>query len=170
MELNIDKTQMVVVGIPRVVRSIGAVTVKVKHIEIKSKNCIKSLGLLIDSELMWAHHIGNVTRNCNSVLWSLYPIQRMLAQVNRKLVLNANVLSKFRYMCPIWGSATKTCKKKIDAVLRKAGRYVLGLQKYDKVKYEMSYQIISFPRWLFPDNMCQDEILKLAYSILAGNC
>jgi len=166
MELNIDKTQMVVIGIPRVVRSIGTVTVKVKHIEIKSTNCIKSLGLLIDSELTWAHHIGNVTRNCNSVLWSLYPIQRMLTQVNRKLVLNAYILSKLRYMCPIWGSATKACKKKVEAVLRKAGRYVLSLQKYDKVKYEMSNLLM----WLFPDNMYQYEILKLAYSILAGNC
>jgi len=46
-------------------------------------------------------------------------------------------------------------------MLRRAGRFVLKLQKYDTVKHEMSAEL----KWLFPDYMYQYELLNLAYSI-----
>ena len=55
---------MVLVGNPRVVKSIGTVKVKFWDITIKSTNCVKRLRLIIELELNWAHHIGSNTRNC----------------------------------------------------------------------------------------------------------
>jgi hypothetical protein len=145
---------MVVIGILRIVKSMGPIAVKVKHNENKSTACVKSLGLYSDSQLNWAQRIGSVTKNCNSILWSLYPIQRMVTQANRKLVMG--VLSKLWYMCHIWGTSKKTCIKKLEGILRSTGRYVLNSQKYDKVKYEMSGQL----GWLFPDYMDQNLIFN----------
>jgi hypothetical protein len=46
MELNLQKTQMILNGLPRIVRAIGPVSVIVRGITITSTNTVKSLGLL----------------------------------------------------------------------------------------------------------------------------
>ena len=51
MELNLEKTQMIVVGPPRIVKAIGTLSVEVRGITIKSSSTMKSLGLIVDSEL-----------------------------------------------------------------------------------------------------------------------
>ncbi len=51
MQLNIEKTQILVVSPPRIVKTIGKLTVDVRGFKIKTSNTVKSLGLIIDSEL-----------------------------------------------------------------------------------------------------------------------
>jgi len=64
-------------------------------------------------------------------------------------------------MCPIWGTCPRCTKLQVERMLRRAGRFVLKLQKYDTVKHEMSTEL----KWLFPDYVYQYELLNLAYSI-----
>jgi hypothetical protein len=51
MQLNLEKKQMILVGKPSIVKSIGTVKVKVGNTKITSVEQIESLGLIIDSEL-----------------------------------------------------------------------------------------------------------------------
>jgi len=166
MELNLTKTQMVIVGAPRIVKALGTLSVKVKDIVITSTRSIKSLGLLIDDELSWAHNVNNVTKRCNSILWSLYPIQHMLTTYNRKIIINAYLMSKIRYLIPIWGNCKKNIGKAVERIIRRAARFVLGLSKYDKVKLRMSDEL----KWLLPSKLYQFEVIKLAYGIIYGMC
>jgi hypothetical protein len=69
----------------------------------------------------------------NPRVFDLKNLCSLLTHVNLNLVNNAYLLSKLRYMCPIWGTATKANKKQIYNILRRSGRFVLNLQKYDKV-------------------------------------
>lgn len=166
LQLNIDKTKMVVIGKPNVIKSIGPVEFTVRGMKILSSETCESLGLIIDSQLNWTHHISRLSRNCNSVLWSLYPMQPLMSQVNRKLIVNSYVLSKIRYMSPIWGVCSASNLKKIEACIRNAGRFVLNLRKYDTVKYLISTDL----SWLFPSYMHNFETLKLAFDINTASC
>ncbi len=49
MQLNLDKTQIVIVGKPNIVKSLGVLEVEVRNIKIQSTSECKSLGLIIDS-------------------------------------------------------------------------------------------------------------------------
>ena len=164
--LNVDKTQMMVIGKPQVVKSLGCINIVIDNTNITFTQKVKSLGLIIDSELSWAEHISLKTKKCNSILWSLYPIQSSLSISNRKLLINAYVLPCLNYMCIIWGTANKTTKLSLENIIRKAGRFVLSLRKYDQVKNEITQTL----KWLFPDYMYQYEVLKLAFSIFDGSC
>jgi hypothetical protein len=53
---------------------------------------------------------------------------------------------------------------KVERILRRAGRFVLGLKKFDRVKSAISSDL----KWLFPTN--KHEVLKIAFKFLEGNC
>jgi hypothetical protein len=57
-------------------------------------------------------------------------------------------------------------KKIIESLLRRAGRFVLGLNKYDSIKLDISERL----NWLFPTNIYKYEVLKLTYSIMTKQC
>lgn len=133
---------------------------------IKPSKSIKILGLIIDSSLEWTEHIQSLTKKCNSVLWSLYPIQKLLTVNNRKEIANAYILSKISYMSIIWGSAGKKYITAVESILRRVSRFVLGLRKYDSVKTIITADL----KWLLPEYLYKFEILKMAHSILYDKC
>ena len=164
LQLNLEKTKMVVIGKPHVVKSVGKLEIQVRDMKISSSESCECLGLIIDSELSWTNHVSRLTRNCNSVIWSLYPMQTLISQTNRKLLLDSYLMSKIRYMCPLWGVGSSKIRKKVDICVRNAGRFVLGLRKYDTVKHLITIDL----RWLFSNYMCDYETLKLAFDIYSG--
>jgi hypothetical protein len=166
MQLNVEKTQMIVIGTPTVIKSIGNVSVEVGGHTITSVNKIKSLGLIIDSELKWLDHVKLKTRQGNSVLCSLWPMQSSISELNRKLIVNAYIIPVIKYMSVIWGTANASVVKLIESIIRRSGRFVLGLQKYDSVKFEITDKL----KWLFPSNIYQLEVLKLSHSIVNKTC
>jgi hypothetical protein len=89
MQPNVEKTQMILIGKRLIVKSIGTVTVEVGSTKITSVKQIKSLGLIFDSELKWLEHVKLKARECNSIIWSLFPMQSSISQNNRKLIVNA---------------------------------------------------------------------------------
>ena len=151
---------------PQVVKSIGNLCITINNNNINFVSKVKSLGLIIDSEMNWIDHVNMKTRNCNSILWALYPIQTSLSFYNRKLLVNAYVLPILNYMSIIWGSANISVKLSIEKIIRRAGRFVLNLRKFDPVKFDISQEL----EWLFPDLMYKFEVLKLTFSIIRGFC
>jgi len=166
MQLNVNKTQMILIGKPIIIKSIGNVSIKIGDHTITSVNKVKSLGLIIDSELKWLEHVKVKTREGNSVLWSLWPMQSSISELNRKLIVNAYILPVITYMSIIWGTSNSSIVKLIESIIRRSGRFVLGLGKYDNVKAEITDKL----KWLFPSNIYQFEVLKLAYSIIYKTC
>ena len=86
------------------------------------------------------------------------------------------VFSRFWVFCTLYFIlghlfwAQNTCIFKIHFHVfcssMKAGRFVLGLRKYDNVKAAMSTDL----KWLFPKYSYYFDVLKLAYNILCRNC
>ena len=166
LQLNVSKTQMILVGKPALVKQIGPVSVEIGSEKITSVNKVKSLGLIIDSELKWVDHVKLKTRESNSVLWSLYPMQSSISNLNRKLIVNAYILPVINYMSIIWGTSKTVVVKIIESLIRRCGRFVLGLNKFDSVKLDISEKL----KWLFPINIYKYKVLKLAYSIITNTC
>ena len=166
LQLNVEKTQMIVIGKPAVVKSLGMVSVLVENTLISSSVKVKSLGLIIDSTLNWVDHVSAKIKNCNSILWCLYPMQSSLSELNRKIIVNAYILPILSYMSIIWGTANSKVKNQVEAMIRRSSRFVFGLQKFDSVALAVTENM----NWLFPKNLYEYEVLKLTYSIITKNC
>ena len=98
MMLNIDKTEFIVIGKPNVLKQLKEINIKFEDIVIKRVYKIKSLGLVIDQYLNWEDHTNNIIKKCNFSLRSIYGIQNLISETNRKLIINSYVLPIVKYL------------------------------------------------------------------------
>jgi hypothetical protein len=162
MELNCDKSELLIIARPRVKKSLENLYIMIGNNVIKPKQFIKCLGLTIDSDLKWCEHIIHVSKKCNNILKSLYPLKNLISFNNKKLVVEAHILSRIRYMSPVVETTNKHNIKILENILRRAGRFVGDISKFDPIKRV----ILSKMNWLFPVKLFQFEALKIAYAIV----
>jgi hypothetical protein len=98
MTLNVSKTQLIVVGSASNVARIGQVSLDINGTVILSSDCIKSLGLQIDSKLFWSHRINSLSRRFHFMAKSLYPLKPVLSLVSFTRVIEACLISLTNYM------------------------------------------------------------------------
>jgi hypothetical protein len=166
LKLNVKKTQMLLLGKKHVLNKIGKIGIKIGDTYLESVDSIKSLGLTIDSELTWNEHLNQLSKKCNSTLYSLYPIQKMLNRANRNICIQSYIFSQIRYMSIIWGLASNKLIKPIDTIIHRCARFVLDLHKYDNTTDAMANDL----KWLNARNMHYVELAKFAYSIRHKTC
>jgi len=154
--LNLDKTLLMLIGAPRVVKALGPVSVTVRGITVNSVTSMKTLGLHLDQTLSWTDHVTQVTTRANSSLWSLYPIQRNITVANRKLMVSSFLLPIVHYMAIIWDKAKKSKLKEIESLLRRSARYVLLLKRHDNVKQRLTNEL----KWLLPKHLYEYEVIS----------
>ena len=101
--------------------------------EIKPMNSVKVLGVVIDSHLSWDAHITSVVRKCYCVLVSLARIRHKLPRCTKKLLVEALVFPHIRYCLSVWGSCTKSQKRRVQKAINFGVRIVSGLGRRDHV-------------------------------------
>jgi len=166
LSLNVDKTQFILIGRPHIVKSIGTVTININNAVIHSATSLKCLGLIFDDSLDWTNHITDKVRKCNGILYSLYPIQNIINETNRKIIINTKIMPIIRYMSSLWGSAPLYNTNLVEELIRKCARFVLGIRKYDCVLNLLTNTLF----WLMPKYLYIYEALKIVYKICKGDC
>jgi hypothetical protein len=121
---------------------------------------MRILGVIFDENMSWCHHVNKVVSGCNLTLRSLYPIQKLLSTVSKKIVISALVLSQINFASILW--LRQSNYKIIDLLIKKCARYVFNLLKYDSVTELVCTQL----GWLFSKYHQQFETLKLAYKVV----
>lgn len=115
------KTEAVLITSRKVVEYID---LQVGHCEIRTKECLKYLGVMIDNRLSFKQHLDYVktkARDTCTALCRIMPNTRGPKYLRRK-VLTGVVKSIITYAAPIWAEATrlKTYGEKISSVYRLA--------------------------------------------------
>jgi len=164
MKLNLEKTQLIVLGNAQNLTKIGEVTLEIHDIRIKSTETLKSLGLTIDSKLTWYDHINKVSRSYHLMARSLYPLRHLMYPETFLKIINACLLPKLRYMACVWGTASKKILKILENKLRSTARIVLNIGKYEKIKFEIYDKL----KWFFPCEQYLYQCLCLVFQILKG--
>lgn len=65
---------------------------------------IKYLGLWIDDMLTWSNHISTVRDRIRKINFILYQLRKSLPSNIKQTIFHTHILSKVRYLLPIWGS------------------------------------------------------------------
>ena len=93
-----------------------------KYVDLESKVCIKYLGVLIDKNLSWKHHIDAIATKISKHVGL---IAKLRHYVPRKILLNlykSLIEPYLTYGLPAWGQASKTYLNKILILQKRALR------------------------------------------------
>ena len=83
------------------------------------ENAFKLVGIMIDEQLKWDHHIAHIAKKIGYANYSLNKARKRLTTKSKKLLYSGLIHSHLVYGAPVWGSAPK-CR--IDKLLKQQKR------------------------------------------------
>ena len=165
MELNISKCKFILIYPSKVKKIQPTNSITIRQHQLEQCKTIKSLGLIIDEEATWVHHINDACRRANYKLATIKPMMPFLTLDNAKIMITALCLSLLRYGSTIWGRATKTDNQLVDKCIRRCARAI-----FHKTKSESISRDINSLGWLTATNMYKYSICNLIFMTLHHNC
>ena len=157
--INPDKTKLLYVGVPQLMRTLPA-TLPIATIlgtEIKPVPVAKDLGVHIDCHLNFNEHITKTARDCIFKLTRVNRIKHLLDKKTLIYFLNAFVFSKLFYCSTVWRNTSKGNVRKLQLVQNYACRIVTGLRKYDHIS-----EALKSLKWLnVKDKLLYNEFVMM---------
>ena len=132
LSLTIDKTNYIIFH-PYNKPMKQHITIKSNKKAIKEKECIKYLGVLIDSTLSCKHHILNISKEISRAIGIMYKLRPFLPLKVMRNVYYSLVYSHIIYAIEAWGSAFKTELEKILVLQKRAMRLMTFNDAYPTV-------------------------------------
>lgn len=83
---------------------------------IKKVDCIKYLGVILDSHLRWTGHIDCLIKRLKRLIPGFYQLRDVLSKKNLHLTYNALAESILRYCVVVWGGAYNNTLKSLDVI------------------------------------------------------
>ena len=121
---------------------------------------IKFLGLMIDEQLKWHHHVNYIRRKliagCMALKTSKYSLNRDL----KKLIYNAYIKPHLEYGLAIWGRTYQTVIKPLETTQKRCVRTIVG------AKFNAhTAQIFKKLKTLTLKDMCELSLLKIGLKV-----
>jgi hypothetical protein len=118
---------------------------------------IKILGLIIDKNLTWQHHINNLCQKLSLLVGLLWRIRSFLTYEMKLLFYNSFILSRMDYCICIWGGASNIYLDKLYKLQKRAARIILNIDlmemetdcMFNTLKWMDIYQRIYFKRSIY---------------------
>src|SRR6218665_2092445 len=125
---------------------------------------VRDLGVLLDPELIFSHHIDQVCRSCYYQLRQLRVIARSLTFNAAVSLVRAFVFSRLDYCSSIFVGLPGVRMEKLRRVHRAAARLIGGIRKFDHISHYMRDVL----HWLpFPQRISY-RIASLVWRYLSG--
>ena len=120
MQANPEKFQFIIFDKERQPR-----TLQLNHnVTIQSVSNVKLLGVNIDVELNFNHHIALLCNKAGRQINALSRLSNVLNVDTKILILQSFILSHFMYCCIIWHFCSISDTKKIEKMQLKALRHI----------------------------------------------
>ena len=131
--LNPDKTKLLVVGVPQLLRQLPDFTITLCGKPISPIPVAKDLGVFLDQCLSYDEHILKTVASCMNKLIQINRIKHLLDKETVLLIMNSFVFSRLFYCSSVWSNTAVTNIHKLQLVQNFAARIILGLRKYDHI-------------------------------------
>ena len=89
---------------------------------IERKKIVKFLGVYIDENLHWTHHINTLCTKISKNTGILYKMKGILPQKSMQTLFHSFIQSHLNYCTSIWGLGTKNCLKKLFVCQKKSNK------------------------------------------------
>jgi hypothetical protein len=130
LKLNPDKTQLIWLGTRQRLATLNIAPVCLHDgTVIKPSSSVRSLGVILDSELSMAEHVNSVTRMCFYHLRQLRFVRHSLTPDCAKMLVHAFISSKVDYCNSLLYGATAQVTRRLQAVMHASARMICGLDR-----------------------------------------
>ena len=124
----------------------------------------KYLGILLSSDLMWSKHIQHLVSKTNSTMGLLWRNLTTSSAKLREQAFISLVCSRLEYCCAIWDPHLAKDRDNLEAVQRRAARFVTQ----DYSRDTSVTQLLKDPHLLQLKDRRRDIRLSLMYRIVTG--
>ena len=100
------------------------VTLLLNKQAIEEKDYVKYLGILIDSQLTFSHHIASVAKKLAQVIGTMYRIRNYIDNRTCKMIYNSLIYPFLLYGVPVWGNADDVHTRSILTIQKRAVRII----------------------------------------------
>ena len=133
MKVNAQKTQMIVLGTPQMLRDLPPVSLSFNGTTVTESRVVKNLGLTMDRSLNFQAHIDCMSRKCSGILIALSHARHVIPGQALKVIVESLVLSIVRYCLSVYGSCGITQVHKIQKIVNFGARVITGRRRSDHV-------------------------------------
>ena len=134
LSLHVGKTECMLFGTKAKLNKVSEFSVAYDGYEIKSQECIKYLGVSMESTLSGEHMVQSVIKKASSRLKFLYRHAHILNQKLRKNLSSALIQCHMDYCCTSWYSGiARVYQHKLQITQNKIARYILRLSSRDHI-------------------------------------
>ncbi|CAH2102081.1 unnamed protein product [Euphydryas editha] len=164
LKVNPSKTQTIVIGSQYILSRIDWSNIPpiiYDNVPIPYSSTVKNLGVFLDVNLSWAHHIKELSKRTFAALRSLRRLQSFLPIPTKTMLAQSLLLSVLDYADASYPNLTEDQLNTLERLQNVAIRYVFGLRKYDHIS-----EFRSKLKWLpirFRRNL---HMLSLLYCVL----
>ena len=135
LQLNPDKTELIWFGSRHLLQQLppDKSSIQVCGIQVKPLDCVRNLGVLLDSQLTMKTHIGKVVSVGFFHLRRLRQLRNILDRDLRQRLVSALILSRIDYYNTVFAGLPASTLKPLQRLINAAARYVADLRPYDGV-------------------------------------
>ena len=165
MKVNAKKTELLLCGDRRQLKMISHLPeVHFMDEHLAYSNTVRNLGVTMDPELSWKHHVKQVTNRCFGLLIGLFHVRHVLPLDLLPRIIDALVMSHIRYCIQVFGSACHTVITEIQRIINFSARILSGRRKYDHIS-----DVLQQLNWLNAPQLVAYFDLTLMHRILLTN-
>ena len=132
---------------------------------ILAKEHIRLLGANLNRDATWAHQLElgekPVLKTLRSTIGALTHISKNMNVKCRLLLANGLFISKLLYLLPMWGGLTYRDSKKIQVLLNKCARMVLGKKRKTRTR-----ELMTSCGWLYYKELVDYHSLVQLFKII----
>merc|ERR1712240_339477 len=163
LKLNPDKTRVMVVCKPNRREEVKNFVLKAGDYIIEQKDKIKVLGVFFTSGLTNHVNISNIISKVNFRMYSMREAFNFSSKKSKIIFFKSMVLSIIRYCCPILIDSDAKMLSKLQTLLMKGTRPILGFQSFKM----SSLQIMSELRIQTVHQMIIRESIQFIHKVLS---
>jgi len=140
--LNLKKTEADVLGTTSRQRAGQQIdTLDTGTVHIKISDCIKSLGVLIDSTIFFNQHVNNICKSSHYHIKALRHMRKLLSDVAARTVACAMVAGRLDYCNAVLYGSSSTNIDKLQRVQNTLARMVSKMHRHliISLRYSLTY-------------------------------
>ena len=164
LRLNPSKTELIWLGASRLLQHCDGFNMTVCDADVRPVDCVRDLGVLIDSNMTLSNHVNNMAGICFYQLRQLRIIRRSLTTDAAHSLVRAQIHTRVDYCNELLAAGPKYLHEKLQSVLRAAARLVLQLPHRASVSEIMRGQL----HWLEMPDRVRFKLCTLVYRCLHG--
>ena len=164
LQLNPGKTQLMVVGPPKVLKNIhisGAVLTS--GICIRFVKFAKNLGMIFDDTMTFKKQILELKKDSFRLIRMIKKLRFLFNEKQLKLLVNSLIVCKLDYCNALYYGINESLLNELQMIQNAAGKTVFGLYKYDHVG-----DTLKKLHWLPVRSRITFKILLTVYKTLNG--